>query len=78
LIIGLLQALFLLCMAVSGSYFGLGPWFYGGLLIAAGMFGYQQILIADREREKCFRAFLHNNKVGLMVLGATVVDLWVV
>jgi 4-hydroxybenzoate polyprenyltransferase len=37
------------------------------LVVAAGFFCYQQILIVNREREKCFEAFLNNHFVGLIV-----------
>ncbi|MDR0782049.1 MAG: 4-hydroxybenzoate octaprenyltransferase [Pseudomonadales bacterium] len=74
LILGVLQVLFLLTLALSAQRFGLGLWFKGGLLIAAGMFVYQQVLIVHRARDKCFQAFLHNNQVGVVIFVATVVD----
>jgi 4-hydroxybenzoate polyprenyltransferase len=37
------------------------------LVVAAGFFCYQQILIVNRERDKCFQAFLNNHFVGLIV-----------
>ncbi len=37
------------------------------LVICAGLFTYQQFLIVNRERDKCFKAFLHNHFVGLVV-----------
>jgi 4-hydroxybenzoate polyprenyltransferase len=74
IVLGALQVLFLLALALSGQRFGLGPWFQGGLVIAAGMFVYQQTLIFRRDRDRCFQAFLHNNKVGLVIFAATVLD----
>jgi 4-hydroxybenzoate polyprenyltransferase len=73
-VIGALQVLFLLAMFLSGQHFGLGLWFNLGLVFAAGMFVYQQFLIFNRERDKCFQAFLHNHKVGLVIFAATVLD----
>jgi 4-hydroxybenzoate polyprenyltransferase len=73
-VIGALQALCLLALSLSGQRFGLGSWFQGGLVIAALMFVYQQTLIFKREPDKCFQAFLHNNKVGLVIFAATVLD----
>ena len=44
---------------------GILPFF--SLLLAAGLFLKQHKMIADREREACFAAFLHNNKVGQVI-----------
>lgn len=74
-IIGFLQAGFLFTLWVSAQHFALGSWFKAGLLVAAGMFVYQQVLIYRRERDRCFQAFLHNHKVGLVIFVATVLDL---
>lgn len=76
-IIGFLQAGFLFTLSLSAKHFGLGGWFQSGLVIAAGMFVYQQVLIYRRDRDKCFRAFLHNHKVGLVIFVATAMDLFV-
>lgn len=40
---------------------------YSGLLISLGLFLQQQKMIAKRQRDPCFQAFLHNNKVGMVV-----------
>lgn len=67
LIVGLLQLATLLLLALTGWMSGLGGIFYWGLLLAAVLFIHQQKLIANREREKCFQAFLNNNYVGMIV-----------
>ncbi|MGA0806805.1 MAG: 4-hydroxybenzoate octaprenyltransferase [Pseudohongiellaceae bacterium] len=74
-IIGMLQALFLLTMSLSAQHFALGWVFQLGLVVAAGMFVYQQQLIRARERDGCFKAFLQNNQVGLVIFAATALDL---
>lgn len=74
-IIGLLQVMFLVTMALVAQRFALGAWFLMGLAVAAMMFVWQQMLIYKRERELCFRAFLQNHQVGLAIFIATVVDL---
>jgi 4-hydroxybenzoate polyprenyltransferase len=38
--------------------------YYLGLLVAAAMMGYHWLLIRERSREGCFKAFRHNNWVG--------------
>jgi len=67
LIVGLLQLATLLLLALTGWMSGLGGIFYWGLLLAAVLFIHQQKLIAKRERDKCFQAFLNNNYVGMIV-----------
>ena len=76
-IIGILQLMFLFTMSLSARHFGLGGWYQSGLLIVAGLFVHQQTLIYHRERQACFRAFLDNNKVGLVVFVATAIDLFI-
>ncbi len=41
--------------------------YYTGLAVAAGMMLYHYTLIRDRSRDGCFRAFRHNNWVGLAI-----------
>lgn len=66
-IIGLLQLATLVIMASVGMILDLNGAFYWILLLAAGLFAYQQKLIAERDRQACFRAFLNNNYVGLVL-----------
>lgn len=67
LIIGLLQLATLGLMVVVGLLLNLNGAFYWSLLLAAGLFIHQQKLIAQRERDPCFQAFLNNNYVGLVM-----------
>lgn len=53
-----------------------GPWFYGGLAVAAAIAGYHYTLIRGRERARCFKAFLHNNWFGAAVFAGLAVDYW--
>nr|WP_306277963.1 4-hydroxybenzoate octaprenyltransferase [Pantoea sp. Fr+CA_20] len=66
-IIGLLQLATLVLMALVGTMLDLNGAFYWTLLLAGGLFVYQQKLIAQRDRQACFRAFLNNNYVGLVL-----------
>jgi 4-hydroxybenzoate polyprenyltransferase len=45
-----------------------------GLLVAAGLAGYHYTLIRKREREACFKAFLHNNWVGAAIFAGIVLN----
>lgn len=67
LIIGLLQLTTLILMALIGWMMQLGGAFYWSLLLAGALFIHQQKLIAGRERDPCFRAFLNNNLVGMVL-----------
>lgn len=67
LIIGLLQFATLALLALIGWMIQLGEPFYWSLLLAGALFLHQQRLIAAREREACFLAFLNNNYVGLLL-----------
>ena len=61
-ITGGLQAAVLLLLWLAGR--GLGPWYLAGLGAAAVLAVYQQWLIKDRDRQRCFRAFLNNSYFG--------------
>ncbi|SQI35544.1 4-hydroxybenzoate octaprenyltransferase [Leminorella richardii] len=75
LIIGLLQFVALLSLCAVGYLNHLGGPFYWSLLLAGAMFVYQQQLIAERERDKCFQAFMNNNYVGLVVFLGVFMDI---
>ena len=74
LVIGLLQMLFLGLMAAAGMSFGLGPSYYGGLVLAGLLCVYHQYLIRERDPDACFRAFLHNNWVGAVTVAGIALD----
>ena len=68
------HALFLACMAYVGYRAGCGVGYFSGLAMAAGIAGYQYLLIRDRRRENCFKAFLLNNFVGAVIFAGIVVE----
>ncbi|TVQ85744.1 MAG: 4-hydroxybenzoate octaprenyltransferase [Chromatiaceae bacterium] len=76
LMIGLLQILLLGLLVVVGIAAGRGPAWTGGLVLAAALALYQQYLIRRREPEDCFRAFLNNNYVGMVIFAGLVLDYW--
>lgn len=67
LVIGLLQLAALVVLYGVGRINGLGGYFNLGLAIAALFAVYQQWLIADREPQRCFHAFLNNNWFGMII-----------
>ena len=73
LIIGLLQGLVILAWWLAGYRFELDWPYFAGVIAAAVLFIYHQTLIRDRLPEPCFKAFLHNRWVGLvMFLGVVI------
>ena len=52
----------------------LGAAYYAGLLVAAAIMGVHYTWIRGRERMACFKAFLHNNYVGLAIFAGIVAD----
>jgi 4-hydroxybenzoate polyprenyltransferase len=73
-IIGLIQAMLLVCLFMIGYQADLGWIYYLGVCAAAALAGYQQYLIRFREREACFRAFLNNNWFGAVVFIGILLD----
>jgi len=67
LIIALLQLITLGLLWLVSQYLLWGWPFTASLLLAACLFLYQQWLIRHRDREACFKAFLHNHYVGMVV-----------
>ncbi len=74
LIIALLQLGCLLSLYLAGLAFGLGRYYNASLVVAAMLFGYQQYLIRERRPHACFRAFLHNNWVGMAIFAGVALD----
>jgi 4-hydroxybenzoate polyprenyltransferase len=66
-LIGVLQALMLLALWLTGRSLHFGSWYYAGLIAAAVCFLYQQWLIHRREPAACLKAFLNNNYVGMSI-----------
>ena len=62
------------CLIVAGIYVGMGVIYYAGIGIATGFMGYHYFLIQKRNPQQCFKAFRHNNWVGLVIFAAIVID----
>ena len=61
-------------LAFAGKMAQLGLPYYAGLVIAAGISVHHYRLIKDRQRESCFKAFLHNNWTGASIFTGIVLD----
>ena len=67
LMIAVLQVSSLICLYLAGQAFGLGLYYNASLVVSAALFGYHQYLIRECKPDECFRAFLHNNWVGMAI-----------
>jgi 4-hydroxybenzoate polyprenyltransferase len=67
MMVGVLQLLMLAALWLVGRTLHFGPWYQGGLAVAAATFVYQQWLIRRRRPEACLQAFNNNNYTGCAV-----------
>ena len=66
-ICAVLQVCCVVLWGLVGWLESLSYWFFLAIFVCIGLFVYQQYLIQDRERLLCFRAFLHNHYVGMVL-----------
>ena len=64
----------LLVLEGIGVWLGLGVFYYAGLLAAGALAVYHYTLIRGRDRDRCFRAFLHNTWFGFAVFAGIAAD----
>ncbi|MEK6245606.1 MAG: 4-hydroxybenzoate octaprenyltransferase [Pseudomonadota bacterium] len=69
-------ALMVALLAWVGIALQIGWPYYAGLAAAAGMMLYHYTLIRERSPEGCFRAFRHNNWVGLVIFAGIALSLY--
>lgn len=68
LIIGILQIGLLIVLIKVENLFNLGVFYNISIILTVFLMIYHQFLIKNREKNACFRAFLHNNYIGLVIL----------
>ena len=66
-VIGGLQILMLLALILIGDMAALGAWYYTAVADAGVLMVYHQWLARDRQSANCFKAFLHNHYIGMIV-----------
>lgn len=67
LIIAVLQVVFLSLLLSIGCLLHLSSYYFIAVGVAALLSAYQQYLLKDREPHACFKAFLNNNWLGLVI-----------
>jgi 4-hydroxybenzoate polyprenyltransferase len=70
----LCYALAIMLLGVLGAVLKLGSLYFGALLVATALAAYHLWLIRDRDRQRAFKAFLHNNWFGLTVFAGIAAD----
>ncbi|PJK09155.1 4-hydroxybenzoate octaprenyltransferase [Lysobacteraceae bacterium NML95-0200] len=71
---GVLYGVMFLALIFVGQRAELGLYYGLGLAVAAALVTYQFIIAKSRAREACFRAFLHNNWVGMAIFAGIALD----
>ena len=64
---GVLYAMMFLALVFAGLRGEAGGWYWAGLGVAALLVAWEFGIARTRERAACFRAFLHNNYVGMAI-----------
>ena len=67
-------AMFLAMLAQDGWWRHAGWAYYVGLAAATALAAYHYTLIRRRDRAQCFKAFRHNNWIGLAIFAGIAVD----
>ena len=68
------HALFIAAMVAIGIWQRYGAPYFAGVAVAAVLAAWQYRMIGGRTREGCFRAFLHNNWIGLAIFAGIAID----
>lgn len=60
-------AIMLGLLAYVGKFMGFGKNYFTGLAVTFALVCWQYVLIKSRDKSRCFKAFLHNNWIGLVL-----------
>ena len=72
---GVLYACMFAALVLVGREAGMGLWYWAGLAAALLLVAYEFAIARTRDRDACFRAFLHNNWVGMVTFAGIAADL---
>lgn len=70
-----IQSIMILLLVLLGYYHKLGLFYYGGIVACMMLFIYQYYLGRTRHAERCFRAFINNAWLGMILFIAIASDL---
>ena len=71
---GVLYGLMFAALALVGQQAGMGAGYWGGLGMAVLLVAYEFFIARYRDRDACFRAFLHNHWVGMAIFAGIALD----
>ena len=74
--LGILYAACFLALALVGRDAALGQPYWIGLGVAAVLVLYEFAIARHRDRDACFRAFLHNQWVGASIFAGIAIATW--
>jgi 4-hydroxybenzoate polyprenyltransferase len=66
-VIGGLQLLMITALIFIGNMAELGYWYYASVALAGILMAWHQWIAGDRQPAACFRVFLHNHYIGMIV-----------
>jgi 4-hydroxybenzoate polyprenyltransferase len=66
--------LFLATLVYVGYWARMGACYFSGLIVACALVAYEYLLIRERQRERCFKAFLFNNWIGAAIFAGIAAD----
>lgn len=72
--IAVLQAMTIFTLMLVGKHYSLGWCYQLSIAVATGLFIYQFYLTRNGDKEACFKAFLHNNYVGMVIFVGITLD----
>jgi len=74
LLIGIMQLMVIIGLMILGAELEFGWVYYSAITVAMLLFIWQQLLIRKRIADNCFRAFLNNNYVGMVIFIGILVE----
>ena len=76
LIIGILQGLMVAGLILLGRDLAFGASWWLAVVIVVGLFAWEQYQVRERQAERCFYAFLHNNWAGMTIFAGIFLNYW--
>ncbi len=75
--VGMMQLMVIVGLAIIGNHLNFGWVFLTVIVMVAVLFAGQQMLIRKRDPDDCFRAFLNNNYVGMIIFLGILIEYYI-
>ncbi|MCP4412042.1 MAG: UbiA family prenyltransferase, partial [Gammaproteobacteria bacterium] len=76
-LVGIMQLMVIAGLVFIGNYLNFGWVFVTAIFMVAALFAGQQMLIRKRDPDDCFRAFLNNNYVGMIIFFGILIEYFI-